>query len=120
MSKITVYHYKGSVPLPLKVEVNDDMESLKKLVGGWLEPLYMWPSGLVLICDEEGKLKKDNEAHFLAATRSAGLVAVRGDFFVCRHKGGSFVSVKTEDLPVLQREIISIAAVRRANPWLER
>lgn len=117
MSKITVYHYKGACPLPLKVETEDDLDSLKALVGGWLEPLYMWAPGLVLICDEEGRLKKDNEAHFLAATRSAGLVAVRGDFFVCRHKGGKFVNVKTEDLPVIQREILPITVARMASPW---
>jgi hypothetical protein len=44
----------------------DGSEQLRKLVGGWIELAYMWPSKDVLYVDEEGLMKP--QAHFFRIT----------------------------------------------------
>ena len=41
---------------PRMEEINGDLESLQKIVGGFIEAVYPYDDPVALICNEEGKL----------------------------------------------------------------
>jgi len=83
---------------PVVEEIDRDLESMQKIVGGYIEQIRaMMPdiqggrsNRLVIICNEEGRLKKLKPNRF-------GLL---GDFFVCGAAGsdGEYQSVPESEI----------------------
>ena len=46
---------------PRKAEIDGSLESLQKIVGGYIEAIYPFEDEIALIYDEESKLKSDTE-----------------------------------------------------------
>ena len=46
---------------PRLADIDDSLESLQKIVGGYIEAIYPFEDEIALICDEESKLKSDTE-----------------------------------------------------------
>lgn len=75
---------------PYPAEVENTLEGLQKGVGGYIETVYL-EDGVMLVCNEEGKLIG------LPGNRSLGNDIIAGTFFVAgRNDEGEFVSL-TED-----------------------
>lgn len=71
-------------------EVDNTLEAMHKLVGGYLETLTL-NNGLVLVMDEEGRLKGLPEN-----VRCVQAGTIVGRIFITRAEGESFVSLTPE------------------------
>ena len=79
---------------PLVVEIDNSLDEMKAIVGGWIEIVGLG-GGLDLCCNEEGKLMglPPNVALF------GGQDVVAGDCFLLRHDDeGEAVSVTATDI----------------------
>ena len=102
MSKIDVAIYKTGAPLFEAQPIDNGLEAMQAIVGGYIEAINL-PEGLVLVCNEEGALR-DLPCRFMAARavgQQAAWTAIAGDFIVCRTKGADFASLKAADYPLL-------------------
>lgn len=92
------------------VRVANDLESLQRLVGGYIEPVFLSPlyarPGLLGLCDEEGSLKQPPrprnpfERLFLARGRLVG------DLVVLRQRPPEFASLMDPDCDVLAEDLV--------------
>lgn len=73
------------------LEVEDRLEEYQKLVGGYIE-VFPLTDGLLLICNEEGKLRG------LPFNRVMKGERIVGDFFLCRADEEDFASVTDSDI----------------------
>ena len=97
--KIEVIVYRVDAE-PVVEEHEDTLESWQSIVGGYIE-LVPLPDGLLLLCNEEGKLDG------LRYNRTVpDIDDILGDFFVCRSDGDEFASVQPGDLATLNRLIL--------------
>lgn len=86
MRPITVLYYEPGKD-PRTITTPGDLASLQGLVGGYIEAVTLEP-GLVLICNEEGKV------HGLQPNRLCpGVDMIVGSFFVTGSRGPNFVSL---------------------------
>lgn len=95
---ITVARYNAQA-LPYPLRTDGSLESLQKLVGGFIEVVYL-PNGMVLVCNEEGMIHGLPIQHAVK-TRDHQYMPIHGDFFVCRSDGDQFASITGEDIATL-------------------
>ena len=67
-------------------DIEDKLENLQQIVGGYIEAITLKP-GVVLVCNEEGKIKG------LPINRDIGFDYICGTFFICGTKGEDFASL---------------------------
>ncbi|KLU61720.1 hypothetical protein CEB3_c18980 [Peptococcaceae bacterium CEB3] len=72
-------------------EIQNTLAACQNVVGGYIEVIHL-DDGLLLVCDEEGKLKG------YPPNRRVGRDVICGTFFICRSDGDEFTSVTDEDL----------------------
>ena len=73
---------------------DNTLEALQDAVGGYIETFTL-PSGIVLICNEEGKLHRLPYNVRVCGCDFVGVV------IVCRASGDEFGSLKAQDIPKL-------------------
>lgn len=64
----------------VEYEIENDLKAMQILIGGYVEVVYLEPK-VVLVCDEEGKLKGK-----LPNRRLNNRDVIVGTFFVCGEK----------------------------------
>ena len=64
---------------PYEKEISNTLEAMHEVVGGYIETVYPF-SDVVLICDEEAKLKSDNNWNRILPEISD---IIKGTFFIC-------------------------------------
>jgi hypothetical protein len=73
---------------PEVVEIENSLEAMQQVVGGFIEVTYPDGNAGVLICNEEGKLRG------LPFNRDIGHDIIVGDFFICSSDmQGNFISL---------------------------
>ena len=92
MAKIKCYIKRPDEEYGHSTAVSDTLENLQRNVGGYIECVTIRPQagrvpGVVVVCDEEGRLKKKPYN-----CRYAGVDFV-GDILVLGYKGDKFVDV---------------------------
>jgi hypothetical protein len=81
---------------PEVVEIENSLEALQAAVGGYIETVSM-PCGLVLVCNEEGKIRG------LPFNRYFGNDYIAGNFVVVGTDGeGEFESLSEEQVLVVK------------------
>lgn len=76
---------------PMVVEIDDSLEAMQAVVGGYLEVVVV--DGLDLWCNEEGLIDD------MPFNRLMGGHAIHGDFFLARHDDeGDSTSVTAADI----------------------
>jgi len=68
---------------PISLEIKDDLHTLQELVGGFIEMLPL-TGNLVLICNEEGKLKGLKPNYIYCNRFGDPKDIIVGDFLICR------------------------------------
>lgn len=68
-------------------EIDNTLEAMQKTVGGHIEVVTL-RNGMVLVCDEEGRMKNKALNAMVRATDS--LQDIVGTFFVCKVAGDEF------------------------------
>ena len=69
---------------PLRMEIEDSLSSLQKLVDGYIEVIYPFDDPVAIICNEEAKLRDDllpNRALYDENGKIYDIIF--GDFFIC-------------------------------------
>ncbi len=75
--------------VPRETEIPSDLESMQKTVGGYIEAIYPFEDEVVLVCDEEAKLKSDTEWNRLLGNYDI----IKGTFFLCGIDGENFADL---------------------------
>ena len=81
---------------PYCCEVENELKSLRGIVGGYLESVTL-SNRLTILCNEDGlflKLPKNNSI-VRGRTGNVGFV---GTYFFAAHKSGEFISLTDEDI----------------------
>lgn len=76
-------------------EAENELEALQNIVGGYIEVIPL-TSDLVLICNEEGKLKGLKPNRWITGD------VIHGDFFICGTSGDEFCDVPSKYNSVLR------------------
>lgn len=76
---------------PFVTEIDGSLESMQKLVGGYIEPAHIAP-GIVEIVNEEGGLQR------LPWNYSSYIEGIHGDAFLCAVRGLEFVGLTDEQI----------------------
>jgi len=98
MKKITVLVYEvGKEPFELVIE--DDLDVMQELVGGYIECVPFNGNGVVIVCDEEGKIK----GKFPNMMVNGDWIV--GTFFVCGTKGENFVSITPSKIKEVMEDV---------------
>jgi hypothetical protein len=72
-------------------EIDNTLEALQKAVGGYIETVGL-ENGLVLICNEEGKLRGLTPNRYIRPLRDT----ICGTFLICGTDGEDFCSLTEE------------------------
>ena len=84
---------------PHKVKVVNELHKLQEIVGGNIEVLNI-ADGILLICDEEGKLKPESEPNiYLPAYRDV----IFGPVLIVGERGEDFDSLSKRDQELVFR-----------------
>lgn len=75
--RITVLVVKPN-DIPRVKEINNTLKGLQDIVKGHIECLYPWPD-VVIICDEEGKLKGLRPNRFIKGQLIVGTFIIAGN-----------------------------------------
>ena len=76
---------------PVVKEIENKLNPMKQIVGGWIEA-FTQPNGIILVCNEEGKLIG------LPMNRVMFNELIAGNFFLCRSNGEEFADVTDDDI----------------------
>ena len=96
---------------PKTVEIDGSLESMQKLVGGYIESIYPFEDGeICLVCNEEGKIEGLPLNRALYDTEGEIYDVIAGSFFVCSAPSDSesFASIEDEKLPFLMKRFGAI------------
>ena len=96
---------------PKTVEIDGSLESMQKLVGGYIETIYPFEdSEICLVCNEEGKLEGLPLNRALYDTEGEIYDVIAGSFFICSAPSDSesFESIEDEKLPFLMKRFEAI------------
>lgn len=80
--------------------IGADLESMQKEVDGYIEVVKPYGDGsVVLVCDEEGKIKGSKKINRLISDKRGYVIdAIFGTFFVAGADGEEFVSLTPEQV----------------------
>jgi hypothetical protein len=76
-------------------EIENDLPAQQKIVGGYIEPLFL-PDGLVVVFNEEGQHLGLTPNRFIEGS-PLHRVLLHGTFFVARKYGSELTSITPED-----------------------
>ena len=81
-------------------EIENSLEAFQEYVGGYIESIGLTSSGLVIICDEEGKIKGKD---YTITCKKLGIDLV-GDIFIARenHTDEDFTDIREDDIKVIE------------------
>lgn len=85
-----VLYFKPGITRPLIYHIEPDLAAMQRTVGGYIETVTL-PGGLVLVCDEEARLKG------LPPNRIIDGIAICGPFFICRRRRSEFAELSYDD-----------------------
>ena len=79
------------------VEVEDDYKAMQKLVGGYMQTISLYDDGVLLVCNDEGKINGSplNRAIY-DETEKEMVEIIAGDCFICGVEGENFASLSPE------------------------
>ena len=69
--------------LPKVKEIDGSLESMQKIVGGYIEEIYPFDDPIALVCNEEGKINGMTPNRVLTDKDGNMLDIVCGTFFLC-------------------------------------
>lgn len=69
---------------PYTANIKGDLESMQRIVGGYIEAVYPFDDpDVALVCNEEGKLEGLTPNRFLLNRNNGICDYICGDFFLC-------------------------------------
>lgn len=81
---------------PVIMDVDDSLDSMQKLVGGHLEVVCPFKDSVVMVCNEEGKLKGLPSNKIICDSDGKCLDIVVGTFFLAGKGEDEFIDFPTD------------------------
>ena len=76
------------------IEIDNTLEAMQKIVGGYIETAHYYNDPVVIVCDEEGIVKNKLPSRRVTNEKNAELnVIIYGDFFLCSSYQENFTSL---------------------------
>lgn len=92
MEKIKVIVKRADEEVGHMTHISNTLENLQKTVGGYIETVTL-PCGVVVICDEEGRMKGKPYNCTVFPQNMAARVSFAGDIIVCGADGEEFADI---------------------------
>lgn len=83
-------------------DIEGSLESMQKVVGGYIECLNPWRSKVTLVCNEEGKIRGLQLNREITYGYGAKDI-IFGTFFFCRREGEELVSLTEGEAEYIQK-----------------
>lgn len=87
-------------------EIDNTLEAMREIVDGNIEVINITDE-ILLVCNEEGKMRGLPPAAFIVRNQQAQDVIV-GNFFLCREDGENMVSIQESDIENFKRIVLPI------------
>ena len=86
-------------------EIDGSLKSMQEIVGGYIQPVYLFDDPVALVCNDEGKLMNLPANRGLRGEDGQIYDIVCGTFFVCGAPGNSdhFTSLSPEQIKQYQK-----------------
>ena len=78
---------------PREAEIDGNLESMQKTVGGYLQAIYPFEDEIALVCDDESKLKSDTERNRMLPETGD---IIKGTFFIAGLGAEDFTDLSPE------------------------
>lgn len=101
--KISVLYFKTNGEWAC-IEIPNELSALQQAVGGYIETVFI-SDEIVLICDEEGRIKNKRS--------NPRLRDICGDFILCGSDGENFRSLTEKEKFILIRTICGPTSYRK-------
>lgn len=102
--KIKIAHFKNG-GYEFK-EVEYTLDKMQELVGGYIQTIFI-DKDLILVCDEEGKLKKDTIPSLLLVTNVMSDPILNPCFIVSR-RGEDFASLTNKQIEWIKKRTFKV------------
>lgn len=118
--KIIKIPVEGDIELK---EIGSELKHLQAEVGGYIETVPSIIENLVIVCDEEGRLK-DKKVNVRASmmryvNRVTAAHCIVGDVFLVIAEGDELVDVSESNLEHVKRLIAARIKQHRDNGWMK-
>jgi len=87
---------------PVVREIDDTLEAMQKVVGGWIQALYPFEEPVALVANDEGKLLGLPMNRGLRDEDGSLYDIVFGTFFICGLSEENFASLTDEQIQKFQ------------------
>ena len=96
--------------VPKQMEVEDSLEEMQRLVGGYIQEIMPFEDDVALVCNDEGKFMGLPLNRTIRDERGNLADIIAGDFFLCR------APVESENFESLSEEQVKKYEKRFHNP----
>ena len=96
--------------VPKEIEIEDSLEKMQRLVGGYIQEIMPFDDDVALVCNEEGKFMGLPLNRAIQDERGKVVDIIAGDFFLCR------APVESENFESLTKEQVEKYKKRFQNP----
>ncbi len=83
---------------PVVEEIEDKLEALQELVGGYIQVIYPWEDSVGLVCNDEGKIMGLDNNRELKDEDGNTYDVIAGTFFICGLSLNNFKSLNEEQI----------------------
>lgn len=101
--KMKVSYYKVGCE-PETIEIENSLEALQELVGGYIEVVTIdRTKSILLICNEEGRIDQLPKNRLVKKENGKIVDIIYGDFFICQSKGEDFCSIEDQNIDAVKK-----------------
>lgn len=97
--------YRQPLHTAREMTVDNTLEAVQELVGGYIETVPLNMPGVILVCNEEGKLRG------MKPNPYPGIPDLVGPWFICGFRGEEFTDVPREYVKLVR----AVMTVRRES-----
>ena len=102
---------------PYTREINDTLEEMQEIVGGYIQVVYPFPDPVALVCNEEGKLMGLPLNRSLSDENGEIYEIIAGTFFLCGAPtdSDSFIGLEAEQAEMYKKRFLRPEVFLRVN-----
>lgn len=102
--RVLAYRIKNKSTKGEVIEIKNELEPMQEFVGGYIEVVPML-NGLVVVCDEEGSLKKYPHCVDIDITINGqtACFAFVGNIFICGTDGEEFRGLSDDEIESMRQ-----------------
>lgn len=88
---------------PYEKDIDGELKSMQHIVGGLIQPIYITDDGVMLVCNEEGKINGMPLNRAIRDEDDEIVEIIAGTFFICSDGGETFASLSEDQIAKYMR-----------------